>query len=75
VIPNWASEAFVEFEWNDWFRELVEITSKDVGSIMNGIASPIESFAKSIWRIKRGLELFDTLLGSRKSKYALYISS
>jgi len=47
VIPNW---------------ELVEITSKDVGGIMDGIACPVESFAKSVWRVKGSLEFFDTLL-------------
>jgi len=75
VIPNWAPEAFVKFEWNDWFRELVEITSKDVGGIMDGIACPVESFAKSIRRVKGSLELFDALFGSGKSKDTLYIGS
>jgi len=75
VIPNWASEALVKLKRDDWLRELVEVTTKDIGRIMNSVAGPIESLSVSVWRVKGGLELLDTLLGPGQSENTLHIDS
>lgn len=75
MIPNWPSEAFVEFKRYDWFGELVEITSKDIGGIMNSVASPVESLSVSVRRVKGNPKLLDTLLGPGESKDTLYVDS
>lgn len=75
MIPNWASEALVEFERNDWLGKLVEVASEDIGGIVNSVAGPIETLSISVGRVKGGLELLDALLGAGESKDTLYIDS
>ena len=50
------------FEWDYRLRELVEIATEDVRSVVNRVASPIKTLAVAIGRIERFSELFDTLL-------------
>lgn len=67
------TEALIEFQWNDRFRELVEISPKDVRSVVYGVSGPVESLSISVGRVKGYLELFYTLLAPCKSEDAFNV--
>lgn len=41
MVPERVSKALVEVQRDDWLRQLVEISPKNVGSIVYGIACPV----------------------------------
>jgi hypothetical protein len=43
-------------------REIVEVASQDIGSVMYSIAGPIQTFPIAGWGVKGSPELFDALL-------------
>ena len=55
------AERVVVLQWDDGFWEVVEVATKDVGSIVDGVACPVEAFAISWWGVKGSLELLDSL--------------
>lgn len=62
MMPQWIAESVVEIEGDNGLWELVEIASQDVGSIMDSIASPIETLTIALRRVESSLQLFDTTL-------------
>ncbi len=48
VISQRVSKAVVKVEGYYWFWKLVEISPKNVGRIVYGVAGPVESFAISV---------------------------
>jgi hypothetical protein len=48
MVPKRIAEAFVEVKRYYWLWKLVEVSAQNVGSIMNCIACPVESFAIAI---------------------------
>jgi hypothetical protein len=61
IRSQWGSESLVEIEGHDGFRQLIEVSSQDVGSVVDSVASPIEALAISIGRVEGCLEVFDAL--------------
>lgn len=41
VAPKRLTKTIVVIKRDDWFRELVEISPQDIGSIVNGVAGPV----------------------------------
>lgn len=49
VVSQRVSKAVIKIERYYRFRKLVEISPKNVGRIVYGVAGPVESFAISVW--------------------------
>lgn len=58
---------------NDGFWKIIEVSPKNVGRIMDGIASPVQTLSVSRRGIKRGPELLYSLLGASQPEDAFYI--
>lgn len=54
------SATFIEGEGNDRLWQLIEISTQDVGCIVDSVPCPVKSFAIAIGRVKQRLELLDT---------------
>jgi hypothetical protein len=61
MVPKRVAKSLVEFEWYYRLRELVEVSSEDVGCIMYGVASPVQPFAIPVRRIECFSQLLDAL--------------
>jgi len=48
VVANRVSESVVKVQRDDWFGQLVEVATKNVGGIVNRIAAPIQAFTVAI---------------------------
>jgi hypothetical protein len=75
VILKRVAEAFVELERDDGFGQLVEVSAKDIGGIMDRVATPVEPLAIAIGRVKGIAQFLDALLGSTQTKDSLDIGS
>lgn len=75
MVLQRVAEALVEFQRDDRFGELVEISSQNVGRVVDCIPSPVETFAISIRRVEGDLQFFDALLAASKTEYTLNIGS
>jgi hypothetical protein len=75
MITQRLPKTLVEIQWDYWFGKLIEITSQNVGGIMDGIASPVQPFAVTIWRIKNLLQVLDALRGATEPEDTLNIGS
>jgi hypothetical protein len=73
VILQRVAEALVEFQGDNRFGELVEISSQNVGRVVHGISSPVEPFAIAIRRVERDLQFLDALLATGKTEDTLNI--
>jgi hypothetical protein len=75
VILKRVAEAFVELERDNGFGQLVEVSAKDIGGIMNGIATPVEPLAVAIGRVKGIAQFLDALFGTTQTKDSLDVGS
>jgi len=73
IMLQRGSESVIKLERNDWFRQLVEVSSQNICSIVNCVAGPIQAFAISIGRVEGVLQFLDTLLRAAETEYALNI--
>jgi hypothetical protein len=73
VNAKGLAEALVEFQGNDGFGQLVQVSTEDVGGIMNGVSGPIQALSVTFGGVKNLLEILDTLGGSIESENALDI--
>jgi hypothetical protein len=70
-----VAEALVEFQGDNRFGKLVEISSQNVGRVVHGISSPVEPFAIAIRRVESNLQFLDALLATGKTEDTLNIGS
>ena len=71
MIPEGIAESFVEFQWYNRLREVREVSSKDIGCIVDSITRPVKTFAIAIWRVKYVLKFFDTFSRAAQTENAL----
>lgn len=64
VILKRVAEAFVELERDNWFGQLVEVSAKDIGGIVDRVATPVEPLAVAIGRVEGIAQFLDALFGS-----------
>lgn len=53
------STTFIEGEGNDRLWELIQISTQDIGCIVDSVPCPVKAFAIAIGRVENDLELFD----------------
>jgi hypothetical protein len=75
VVLKRVAEAFVELEWDDGLGQLVEVSTQDVGGVVDRVATPVETLAVAIGRVKGIAQFLDALLGSTQTEDALDIGS
>jgi hypothetical protein len=75
MVLQRVAEALIEFQGDDRFRKLVEISSQNVGRVVHSISSPVETLAIAIRRVERDLEFLDALLATSKTEDTLNIGS
>lgn len=71
VISEGLSEALVEIERYNWLWQLVEISAENIGSVVNSVSCPVESFTIAFWRVESILKFFDSALCTGESEYSL----
>lgn len=74
VDTEGLAEALVEFQRNDRFRQLVQVSAEDVGGIVNRVSGPIQALSVTFGRVEYFLEILDTLGGPIESEDTLDIS-
>lgn len=75
VILKRVTEAFVELERDDGFGQLVEVPAQNVGSVVDRVATPVETLSIAVGRVECNTQFLDALLGSTEAEDALYIGS
>jgi hypothetical protein len=73
VHAQWFPEALVKFQRDDWFGELVQVTTKDIGSVVHSVARPVQALSVPFGGIEDGLEILDTFRGAVETKDAFDI--
>jgi hypothetical protein len=73
MVSQRIAESVIEVEGDYRLGQLVEISAQDVCRIVHSIASPVQSFAVAIWRIKGKFQLLDSLFRATQPKDALDI--
>jgi len=66
-------EALVEFKWYDRFRELIEVSSENIGSIMHTVACPQQALAILVWCVEDCDKLFNSALSACETEDTLNI--
>jgi hypothetical protein len=75
VVLERVAEAFVELERDDGFGQLVEVSAKDIGGIVNRVATPVEPLAVTIGRVEGIAQFLDALFRSTQTKDSLDVGS
>lgn len=69
------AELFIQIQRNDGLRQIVEVASEDIGSVVYRVSVPNEALAVSIGRVENAFELFDALFGATEAENAFDTSS
>jgi hypothetical protein len=65
------AELLIEIEWDDWLRQVIQVSPQDICRVVDRESVPHEALAIAIGGVKDGLELLDALFGSAQSENTL----
>lgn len=75
VNAQGLTETFVKFEWDDGFRQLIQVSTEDVGGVVYRVSGPIQALSITFWGVEYFLEVFDTFRGTIESEDTFHIRS
>ena len=73
MVAQRLSERIIVLQGDDGLGELVEVPSENIGSVVDGVASPVQTLSPARGRVEGHLELFYSFLRARQAEYALDI--